>query len=285
VKSNIYFFIILIFCSGCFQTQQKSEVEFFSNNQRSPSSIGEVLYKTNCSSCHGALAESEKIGYSAVQIEGAITHIPEMNNISSLRALTQTEIQYISDVLNLQSNNRPNGALKYKQILGGRKYIISKLSFLFAGQQSSPNEIEIMNIMNDIRKEPGFIGGKATHFEIYSGEGVTEKQADADSPIHPLPGVPRRGIITKTCQEVLSYDVAVTNVLSIINTGNRDEANQNNLNALFELMNPTTQSNPQIVNQLLNLFNAAQNEHGLTRPQAWKYVIYSLCISPTFELL
>ena len=94
VKSNIYFLIILIFCSGCFQTQQKSEVEFFSNNQRSPSSIGEGLYKINCSSCHGALAESEKIGYSAVQIEGAITHIPEMNNISSLSPNSNRDTVY-----------------------------------------------------------------------------------------------------------------------------------------------------------------------------------------------
>ena len=57
---------------------------------------GEALYQTNCATCHGAGANSTKIGATVARIDTGITSVPAMNSLSTL---TATEVQAISDYL------------------------------------------------------------------------------------------------------------------------------------------------------------------------------------------
>ena len=57
---------------------------------------GATLYSSRCASCHGAGANSTKIGATVARIDAGIVNAPSMNSLSSL---TATEIQTISDYL------------------------------------------------------------------------------------------------------------------------------------------------------------------------------------------
>jgi len=58
---------------------------------------GASLYQTNCSSCHGALASSDKAGASASQTQNAINN--DTGGMGVLSSLTLTQIQAISGAL------------------------------------------------------------------------------------------------------------------------------------------------------------------------------------------
>ena len=57
---------------------------------------GAALYQTNCAGCHGADANSTKIGATVTRINDGIVNVPSMNGLSTM---TATEIQAISDYL------------------------------------------------------------------------------------------------------------------------------------------------------------------------------------------
>jgi mono/diheme cytochrome c family protein len=58
---------------------------------------GASLYATNCESCHGSLATSERIGRTAVQIQDAIN--TNAGGMSYLSTLTPEQVQAIADAL------------------------------------------------------------------------------------------------------------------------------------------------------------------------------------------
>ena len=58
---------------------------------------GAALYNTNCSSCHGPLATSTKLGATSTRIQNAIAAVPQMTSLSSL---TAADIQAIVVALN-----------------------------------------------------------------------------------------------------------------------------------------------------------------------------------------
>lgn len=73
-------------------------------------SLGAILYRTNCTSCHGDIQNSSIIGRSsAAEIMGAI--VSDFGGMSSLGALTPQEIQAISDAVPAQSVPTTPGTL------------------------------------------------------------------------------------------------------------------------------------------------------------------------------
>lgn len=275
--------LTLIFLTGCFGGGEKSELTVFDNN-RVPASTGAELYEKKCSSCHGPLDTSDKLKRTFTQIKDSIGSIPEMSG-QSLTELTDTEIQYIADALDIDPPPSPETKLKVKQILGGRKYVISKFKELFTGNGQTQGEMDAIAIIDALKDQPGFIGGKATHYEFYTQPSPQAKQADADALVHPLPSVPRRGLITKTCQEVLSINDSVMNVLvqATINQPTSPPS-EVNIQKLFNTMNPTIPINPAVTNKLIALHQEAEINKSLPPLEAWRFVIYTLCISPTFEM-
>lgn len=65
---------------------------------------GAGLYATYCSSCHGPLATSNKLGATAADIQSAIPNVGAMNSLSSL---TQQQIQAIAAVLSSSPTSTP----------------------------------------------------------------------------------------------------------------------------------------------------------------------------------
>lgn len=63
-----------------------------------PLSLGEKLYTTQCSSCHGALSGSTKRNRTELQISSAISNVSIMRNIS----LSAADIKAIADALKTQ---------------------------------------------------------------------------------------------------------------------------------------------------------------------------------------
>lgn len=280
---SILMLLTTLLLSGCFGDGEKSTLTIIDKN-RIPASTGAQLYQQKCSSCHGPLESSDKIGKTFTQIKQSIGSIPEMSG-PSLTALSDEDLQYIADALDRDPPTEPPQTLKAKQVLGGRKYIISKFKELFAGSGETAGEIQVIAIIDELKNQPGFMGGKATHYEFYTSTTPAGKQADADALVHPLASVPRRGLITKTCQEVLSIDDAVMNVL-VSATINQPTSPPSELNMqkLFNTMNPTTPINSTVSSKLIALHQEAELNKGLQPIEAWRFVIYTLCISPTFEM-
>jgi mono/diheme cytochrome c family protein len=67
-----------------------------------PSTNGATLYASYCSSCHGSLASSTKLGATATQIQ---TGISTISNMSSLSTLTSAQIQAIAGILQSTTPN------------------------------------------------------------------------------------------------------------------------------------------------------------------------------------
>ncbi len=79
-----------------------SNSTFSVNPTPSPSATthpGIALYNQYCASCHGSIASSARLGYTAQQIQNAITTVPGKQQ--SLGSLTATQIQEIADALKL----------------------------------------------------------------------------------------------------------------------------------------------------------------------------------------
>ena len=269
--------LALCFLVSC---ADRGDLEFSQDVIRVPSSIGEGLYQTKCSSCHGPLETSSKIGRTYGQIKTAIDvgAIVEMNT-DTLKALTDNELQHIADVLQRPIPPGASQGLKYVQVIGGRTFLASKFTALFAAS----GESQILTIISTFKNNPGFLGGKCAHLELCSGPRGNVQQPDADANIHPRASVTRRGFITKACQEILSINAAVTNALTAANLNANSPANTSNIDALFTRMNPTTVYNSAASTGLINLHNAATGTQGLSNFRAWRMVIYAMCTSPTFE--
>ncbi|MCZ7400756.1 MAG: hypothetical protein O8C61_00875 [Candidatus Methanoperedens sp.] len=71
-----------------------------------PPLSGATLYTNDCSSCHGSLATSAKLGRTASQITGAISSVGSMNT-ATLRALTSTQVTAIANALVVTSTATP----------------------------------------------------------------------------------------------------------------------------------------------------------------------------------
>jgi hypothetical protein len=275
VKSiGIFALCFLISCAD------RGEFEFSQDVIRVPSSIGEGLYQTKCSSCHGALETSSKIGRSFNQIKTAIEAgaIVEMNT-TTLKSLTDNEIQHIADVLQRPIPPGTSQGLQHVQVIGGRTFLASKFTAIFAGFQNS----QVLSIISTFKNNPGFLGGKCPHLELCSASRGNLQQPDADANMHPRASVTRRGFITKACQEILSINAAVTNALASANLNAKSLPNAANIDALFTRMAPTTVYDSASSTGLINLHNSATGVQGLSNFRAWRMVIYALCISPTFE--
>jgi hypothetical protein len=276
---NLFLVSLLIGCFG----GDRGDLEYSQGEIiRIPSSIGEGLYQTKCSSCHGALESSAKIGRTFAQIKSAIQSgsIPAMNG-ASLQALTDEEIQAIADALDKSIPQGSSNGLKYNQIIGGRAYLASKFTEIFNSSSNST----ITNKINTFKNKPGFLGGKCPHLELCSGTRGDQQQPDADAGIHPLASVTRRGFITKACQEILSVNTAVINALSKAGLASSSPGNEANMQLLFSTMNPTTVYESAASTGLITLHNQAISDHGFTNFRAWRMVIYTICISPTFEAI
>jgi hypothetical protein len=272
---------VLFLNTGCLA--KKSALEVSTTISRTIASTGTQLYDNKCSSCHGPLENSQKIGRTFTQIKSSIGSIQEMTG-ASLLSLTDQEIQLISDVLDIPIPPSSSQTLQFKQILGGRRFLISKFKELFLGEGSSQEEIQINTIIDALKNEAGFLGGKATHYEIYTSPSIVDKQEDADALVHPSASVPRRGLITKACQEILSFDDAVENVLLKSGLSESSLGDEANIGHLFTTINPTVTINSSVSSTLINIYSQAVNNQKLTNKEAWKFVIYTLCVAPTFEL-
>jgi hypothetical protein len=282
LKKFLYF-LCLSFLMGCFGGD-RGKLNYSETNDpiRIPSSIGESLYQTKCSSCHGPIESSQKIGRTFAQIKSAIQSgsIPAMNG-ASLQALTDAEIQHIADALDRTIPQGTSLGIKYQQIIGGRTYLASKFTEIFNSSSNST----ITNRINAFKNNPGFLGGKCAHLELCSGTRGDQQQPDADAGIHPLASVTRRGFITQACQEILGVNAAVINALGKANLTSSSVANEANMQLLFNTMNPTTVYSSAAATGLINLHSQAITTQGFTSFRAWRMVIYTMCISPTFEAI
>ncbi len=111
--------------------------------------LGETLYKTNCTKCHGDIFNSSIIGRSSVlQIMGAITS--DFGGMSVMGALTPEELQAISDAIPAQATPTTPGTLS-----GSALYTNNCLACHGALASSTKLGVTIVRLQNAISNNAG----------------------------------------------------------------------------------------------------------------------------------
>lgn len=119
-------------------------------------SLGAILYRTNCTSCHGDIYNSSIIGRSTVaQIMGAI--VSDFGGMSALGALTPQEIQAISDAIPAQATPITPGTLD-----GPTLYANNCASCHGELANSAKTGITIVRLQNAISGNVGNMGRLST---------------------------------------------------------------------------------------------------------------------------
>ena len=136
--------------SGCGSEFRSETGALYLYESSSTQMDGAKLYKTNCSSCHGSLATTEKKGASAQEIDYAIANITSMR---FLGRLTSEETRVIASALSVSKGSLPSlPATKisgYETGLANAKILRSHLESIFYNSQS-PNYIDD-RIRRDLR--------------------------------------------------------------------------------------------------------------------------------------
>ena len=241
-----------------------------------------IYYEKNCMSCHPA----KKNGASFSELKQSFIDIGAMNYFLTNENLKLSddnlyEIEYFLKrkvVLPPVSDNNLN-AVKRIIPLATRRLVLSKLKYLYVNSNRNSDDTQIENIINLIQSRAGSFGGTCSmFFENCPGEAY----ANADASNLPKANVIRRGMMTKVCSEITSYDRSIFNVLGHIGMSPSDNITNEKLSRLFGIYNQGRDISSSALLDLQNL-NTKSRQVGMSQIDLWRFINYAFCISPTFE--
>ena len=293
MKTFIYLlsigFIILSY-SGCggFEALDSSDGLSLSAEAFSTSKLdGEALYIEHCASCHLPLAQTTKRFYSWQKIKDAIKGEPgvfvsDMNEMSSLLALTDAELMSIGEALKkppeeLGGNpdspideENPKSTVNFQQPLGNRLFIASKMKSLFARNDTTINQ-KIDSLSTDLA--PVFSGP--------CNRLVPECRREEDQNLT-VPGIAtsnvlRSGYRIRLCETVLEYDATVSNLLTQLGLTTNSTRSEINVSRVFEAMT-TLPVNEAVYNDFAQMDQKIESNL-----ESWRMIMLPICKSNLFE--
>ncbi len=254
---------------------------------------GRDLWNANCVGCH--TIEKRNAAYSLMRLKvgartcnpslavGPTACQPAMTGIS----LTSEEVYKIFLYLN---NALPSaGTLKEQSqvLIGSRTLVASAFTNLFvsdAGTAAADPTIRA-KIAALILQQPGSFGGVCTRNDATPEDQTCMSQSGTTTSGELLssPNVLRSGFIARTCEEVLSIDQSVSNLLQKagLTTASPIDA-ANSIPKVFDLFLPGTVLPAAVTSSLLAISVDADL---ITPVDKWRYVIYAICRSSRFDLL
>lgn len=237
---------------------------------------GAALYATHCSACHLPLASSQKRGASAAAITNAIQNIASMHT-SSLMALTANEVNAISAAL--------GGGSVAVAVSPGFTILESRFSLFLSASGTTAVDTSVRNLISrNISTQSDFIGGPCSPYERTCGGGFGKNELNLASPMNPSLSAVRRGYVTKMCEEVLSQNGAVTNILARRTLTPASPFNAVNTLTVFQLFVPGRTPGTTVTNALIAVGNRAATATGQSL-EGWRYILYSVCSSAAADLL
>lgn len=247
---------------------------------------GPALYAENCMGCHGPLATSNKKNRSTVQIKDAIIQNGTMSRQAYLKLLTDAQIDAIATALKTNSNPMSgDGAdAEQKYVIGTRRYLVSKFSIIFINESKNADDNSIESVINNLLKnnQAGDFGGTCTaHSDDCPGE--TEENQYAALMLPHATSV-RRAYVIRACKNILNYDRAVNNALSLagLNT-NLSGDNSLNIEKIFDVFYPGVEISSEVRDDLRQVYVSAKS-NGFSNIDAWRMIMNSMCQSAMFEL-
>ena len=161
--------------------------------------------------------------------------------------------------------------------IGNAQYISSVLLDIFGSSISS--EIE-----DSITKRVSAFGSPCGPYNDYLAcDDIDSKSYD--NPIYRNSTVAREGWRIKACKQSVISDSAVDNALSHIGRSVASAPNNTDLKSLYGLFNPGMEPSDAVITKLKAVSDKAQTLSASNKNrESWRYVLYTLCLDPIWQM-
>lgn len=94
----------------------------------------------------------------------------------------------------------------------------------------------------------------------------------------------RRAFVSKMCEEAVSQNGAITNILARRSLTTASPFNAANVLSAFQILVPGRNPGSAVTTALATVGTHAMSATGQSL-EGWRYIIYSVCVSPAMDLL
>ena len=157
--------------------------------------------------------------------------------------------------------------------LGSRIYIATVLNDIFGAAAESTTVALVLN-------EPAYFGGPC---DKYLGDCTEAGQSQFA--ITPVPTSPRAGLLIRACDKIVSNDTAVLNAVGQVRSDTMPvpAPTSSDLAGLFDLFNPGRAPTAQVLAGLEGIV-AEVSSQSLAPLEAWRFTLFSLCTSASWQI-
>lgn len=269
---------------------------------------GSTLYTNNCAACHGPLASSTKEGRTSLQIKSAIANVAEMKSKTNLLALTDAQIANIAAALSGGSGPIPPPTMSFSMLESRFRLFMTDI-----GTGSNDSAIKA-KIDSGVMEKNSLLGGimpiydarpydeanqyndrnrytvDLLGYDVGYDKGVTSLLEKMDVGMTADPTTLRAGYAIRNCEEILSYDGAVTTLLARRSLTSASPINEVNVDKVFQIFVPGRKP-PRNTAGVIDAYAKLQTlgttaQTATAKPiDGWRMIIYAVCISSAADLL
>ncbi len=248
---------------------------------------GRNLYEVNCSSCHGGLSHSAKLGRTYEEVVVALSQVPQMQPLS----LASDQVQKITLALNsAPAAEEPVpyvGASVFN--VGSASYVISVLTNIFLPEDpatyiTSDNDIAAKINEGILGKKTSGnpIGGRAPFFGYPRQRFDTEYRDELRrSTLTPGSNTVRSGLLQLTCDMVTEQDRAVTTALGKVGIGGSDSITPSKVKDLYEKLFAHDKTLPTYIAEAVSTF--PNDDPNFSQLDKWRFILNYFCTSGVSE--
>lgn len=252
---------------------------------------GRFLYATNCSSCHGELANSRKSGATIERVTGALNPTTGIAQMRSL-GLNADQISMIVEALNSPVPSiGPEKVENSLVSIGTAPYVASVLTDIFLPDDPgtyTANDTAILTIINQrvlglnpnntfIASRVKFFGGRCERFDtLCQAEALLSSQS-------PAPNTVRTGLIIDTCDDLMALTTnrPVENALAKIGKTLTSEVDPAGTSALYRLFHPGREIPGYLAHVIANM---TRGKSDFTRVDEWRFQLHLFCTATDWEV-
>ena len=280
--------LLMLPFSNCQQFEGAHEEGDLSFLSEDPVPSGIILYTNNCASCHNPIASSNKMYSTAADITEAIANNGTMKTISSLAALSETEIDLIALALNPDREEVADVPSDVSPVVGNRDMVQSNLIEVFAtsyvfndlgavtGSSVSANTVAIID--RNISTRPEAFGGYCSRYD----SGGECQKADLEAQPLPVRSAISQGYLIKTCEEILQTNQPL--IAALVNSRVMATAASDypaiNATSVEKFIHYYSRGRPvsdAAIKSSLDVAADAQSR-GLPRADQWRFLILPICV-------
>lgn len=244
---------------------------------------GKKMYSGN-SSTFGQCIACHKIkkNKTCEQIKAAFS----FGGMAHLKKPTEQQLANLTAYLNSFSSTPPiiivptgTVSVVYKQPIATKSLMAARFTYLFNTPKYSSSIVSKVRYL--IKEQPGSFGGTCA----FVHENCLGRDIDgALASMLPSMNVVRKGYLLRLCGEITMNNTAVANILSKVSFSEATQASELEINKLVELFYFGRTVDQKTKDGLVDIFKIAKSK-GMSNRDAWRFVFYSLCTAPLFEML